>query len=109
MESANVPGGKKRYQENACAAGDGVTRVSQSKVDPADEDVADGEIEKAPKYVDGRRGEPLPRWLCERALERPTHHAADEMWYGVRQKCAAKEVRHEKKPRHIRRSLPAGD
>ncbi|WJV61626.1 hypothetical protein PCO87_17320 [Pectobacteriaceae bacterium C52] len=56
MESAKVPGGKKRYQENACAAGDGVIRVSQSKVtDPADEDVADGEIEKAPKYVDGRR------------------------------------------------------
>ncbi len=47
--------------------------------DAADEDIADDDIEKSPEHVDGRRGEPLPRRLGERALERLAHHAADEM------------------------------
>ena len=55
VEAAKVPGGKKRDQERASAERGDVTCVLQPKIaDTADEQVADDDVEKAPKHVDGR-------------------------------------------------------
>ena len=105
-----MPGQKKRDKERAGPAGKDVTSVPHSKIaEPKHEDIASDEIEKAPQDVDGRRREPFPRRSRERALERPAHHPADEMWYAIRKKGAAKKIRCEMEPGHVRESaLQAG-
>jgi hypothetical protein len=48
------------------------------------EQVADNEVEQAPKHIYGRGREPFSWWLCERALEGTAHGAANEMRDGIR-------------------------
>src|ERR1700683_4870826 len=93
VEVAKVPGGKKRDEERASAKCDDATRVLQPKIsDAADEQIADDDVERAPKHVDGRRGESFARRLGEGTLKRPAQHAADDMGDCVRQEGAAKEI-----------------
>src|ERR1700728_1316754 len=110
MEAAELPRAKQRYQEDAQSERADIARVSQFKIaNTADEDIADDDIEKAPKHIDGRRGEPLSRRLCERTLKRPPHHAADKMRGCVREEGAAKEIGQVRKPRHFRHPLFRAD
>src|ERR1700722_15629204 len=110
MEAAEQPRTHQRHQERAGAEGDDVAGVPWIEVtDPADKEVAYDDTEEPPEHVDRRRGESLPRWLGERALERPAQHAARRVRDGVGEERAAQEVRQEMKPRHLRHSWVAAD
>ncbi len=94
VEAAKMPGGKQRDQQHASTAGEDVACVPHPKItDAQHQDITGDDVKKSPKHVDGRRREPFPWRLCEWALERPAHHAADEMWNGIRKEGTAEKIR----------------
>ena len=60
--------------------------------DPADEEVADDQIEKAPEDIDARRGQALSRRLGEGTLEGAAHYAGDKVRDEINEKRTAEEI-----------------
>ena len=95
--------GHKTHGENAKAQTDGIGDVIKAEIsDLEDEKVADDQIEKAPKHVDGGGGQTAAGRFGKRTLKRSSHQATDQMWNRIGKKCAAKEIRKVMKILHNR-------
>ena len=109
-EMTELPGIEEGDQECADARDDDVGRVSQLKIaNVADQQVADDEIEEAPKHIDDRRRQSFSGRRGEWALEGASHHAAYGMGHCVGQEATAKEISEEGEPGHFRPSVSGGD
>jgi hypothetical protein len=73
--------------------------------DTADEQVADGKVEKAPQDIDCRGRQAHSGWRCKGALERMSRDPVAEMGCGVREEYSPEEVRHIVVPTHGRSVL----
>jgi hypothetical protein len=93
---------KHRHQQRARPRNQDVNWAPQIKrADLAYQQVADGNIERPPKHVHCRGGEPLARRLRKRTLKRPPQHSAYAVRNGIGEKSAAEEITQVVVPRHI--------
>src|ERR1700679_3107962 len=106
VETAEVARGQQADQKKTKPQGRRVNGGAQVEVsDTADQDIGDGEVEKAPQDVDGRRGEAFAARLGEGALKRPSHRASGEVGDCVAKKHPAEKIRNERQPVHRARSF----
>jgi hypothetical protein len=102
MERPKSMGEQYRHNQDARPEGEHMRGAAQIEAaDPTDEQISNGEIEKAPKDVDQGRGQADSRRRCERALERVPGNPIAEMGHGVRKECTAEEVRDIMVPAHF--------
>src|ERR1700743_3628767 len=70
VKTTEVTGAEQADRQKAQPQSGHIDRGMQVEVsDTADQDVGDGEVEKAPEHVDGRRGKPFTARSRERALK----------------------------------------
>src|SRR5277367_4657093 len=93
VETAEVTRGEQADRKKTKPQSHRVNGGAQIEVsDTADQDISDGEVEKAPQDVDGRGGEAFAARLGERALKRPSHRACGEVGDCVAKKNPAEKI-----------------
>jgi len=92
VEAAEVAGGEEGEDEDACADdGDLAEGVEVEVGDADEEEVGEGEVERAPEDVDGGGGETLAGWFGEGALEGAALETANEVGDSVDEEGASEE------------------
>src|SRR5208282_1170836 len=79
---------------------DGAGLAQVEIADAADEEIADGEVEKAPEDVDRRGGQAFAGWMGKGTLERAARDAIEEMGQAVGEEHAAEEIGDVVVPAH---------